>query len=988
MLEKRANVENVLIKSLPAWAVACVAACTLLSLGLFGWVVVELTRSMTAIGGQLVGLGWAKTFGFDMPLLVFMMCLGDQVCAPGANHALEQSIPYTLVAAAVAPTLAIAAILGKFNQNKHIKMPGQQRWATQDDHKIQLYTEGDKSRPENKQSGYLGYFMQPRGVDTFDLRELKMLMPPVEDRSANTMVIGGTGSGKTSGLFIPAAMNDAIQGNSCVMMDLKYPNKKGLYNMIAFWHRLGRNVQLFTPFSEDTLHLPLLDGVTDRYTALQVADSIMPPPEHQAEVGKHYKNVERDVLASILLAVANHPVPAKRNFREVLRITQFTKTELAHWYQKESLNNPEIKEAMKGLFDRNTAANADMLRGLLSELKIFLNPVLERSTTSQPGHNLDLTLLYREPTLLYIGIEQEYIEDGAGEVLLKLIKRMIDRAGLQEATRQGGILKIHVESSLDEFFNLGKLGNMLRAATTKRERNMGMTLGIQNSSGGRLVYGELAYKAMTDNVMGHTVLLPYGITGEDAAVWSKLLGNTTRIVPTEGTTEQAFLPSPFDRRKTKGQKVERQAFLSPEEFATFTKNEGILLMMGCPPVRIKLPRFDEPWVVKPQGWFRPGVRNKIEVIYRRVMGHSQPGELTDALLTSPAFRARTRATAAADAMPMTPEAMLHAWADAALEQGAPVRLVRASQPAKIYVNLQFDSPVTEEQVEYLVDQKWLARGASQMELRVTETGQALLGEAKVQRLHDAELMGPIMAWMRQRAPLIEHHPVRELLPDTERPEASAYYEAETLAVPSTVLKELLGVVPELPSRRVGTRNLMVISLNDPAALRAAVEAARAADPAAPEARGWGKVRVETSLNQPLPEEKVLGPAGKPAAARNAPKRPKKATSLVSTGDQPSFLTLAQLQDAPGDGVALETPAPVQVVQEAPEPAVQEAAPGVEEVPTQKKKRSPKRTAPASPRRVKEPTTPPVQSADVDAASAVADDDLLRSLSQRHDRGDE
>ncbi|MBZ9752201.1 type IV secretion system DNA-binding domain-containing protein [Deinococcus sp. HMF7620] len=860
MLQKRHNVENVLLKNLPAWLVACMIACVLLFLGGLIYSCAELVRAMAEIGKQLVELGWGRTYNVTHPLLVFGACLGDGTCAPGANKALERAIPYVPFLASVMPLALAAGLFGRYATNPNVKMPGQQRWAVAEDAKIKLYTEGDQERPENRRSGYMGYFMAPAGPEKFDLSKLKMMMPPVEDRCTNTIIISGVGGGKTSGLFIPQLMTDAIQGNSVILFDLKYPNKRGFYNMIAFWHRLGRNIQLFTPFSEDTLHMPLLDAVVDRKTALEVAESLITPPEHQNEVGAHYKNVARDTLASIMLAVANHPVPSKRTFREVLRVAQSTKTELEHWYKQESANNPEIKEAMKGLFDRSAAANADMLRSLVADLKIFFDPILERATTSSAGRNLNLHQVFREPTLLYIGIEQEHIENGSGEALIKLIKRLIDRIGQQEAARVGGVLPIHVEYLFDEFASFGKIGNMLRSTGTNRERNIGMTLGVQNSSQGRLVYGELLYAAMTDNVMGHTILLPYGITGKDAIYWSELLGTTTRVVPTEGVTRDALMPNPFNARRTQGVKVEKQAFLPPEEFATYTKNEGVLIMMGCPPVRIKLPRYDALEVVKGGRWGRKSVPNRIAQVYRNVMGDTAPGVLTDQLLADPTFRLKGRAMTS-ETLPDTPEAMLHAWADAALEQGAKVRLVRASTPHKVYIEIaSFSSPLAEDQVTFLVDQsKWLARGAAGTELRITDTGQALLGEAKMQRFLDSEVVGPIVRWMRQRAQNIEHHPVRESLPDDQRQEAMAYYEFETLAMPSTDLRELLGVVPELPTRRVGTRNLVVVPLNDPARLREAVEKARekAAQQNAGEATGWGKTREVAAAQLPLPKHRVL-----------------------------------------------------------------------------------------------------------------------------------
>ena len=845
MLQKRDNVSNLLDRKKNGWLITGLSLCLLLFIGGMAYGISQTAKVIEHMGEELIGLGWGKVFHSTSPMMVYLRCTLESTCAAAQNRVLGQRFPYNSFIVACIP-LFIGALLIRFRSvTREIKMPGQQRWSNTEDPKIKLYIFGDKERPENRQSGYLGYFMNPLGNNRFDLKQLQMLMPPVEDRCTNTIIIAGIGAGKTSGLFIPMLMMDAIQGNTVILFDLKWPNRRGFYNMIGFWARLGRKVQLFAPFDEhDTLRLPLLAGVTDMKTALEVAESIITPPEYQKEVGEHFKNIERHTLASIILAVANHPVPSKRTFREVLRIAMSTKSELESWYQRESILNPEIKEAMKGVFDRRPDANADMLRGLTSELKIFFNPLLERATTSKEGQNLDLT--FSEPTLHIVAIGQKHIMDGSGEPLIKLIKSIYDRALLDAADREGGSLKIHAEYYQDEFNNTARFGNIMRGTATLRERNIGMTLGVQNNKQGQLVYGELYYDAMTENTMGHTILLPYGITGREAINWSEILGKTSKVVQGFTHSNEVWFPNPFGGRQAASEKVEVQPFLPPEEFPTFTKNEGLMLTMGCPPTRIKLPRFDADYIIKRpwyQFWSHP-VENKIAKVYRNVMGNSQPGELTDRYLADPNFRLGGGATRDLNAPPATPEALFHAWVDELIEQGAKVRLVKAADPPKIYVNTDsFTTALTGPQLDYLIDSgKWLARAQAASELRLTESGQTLLGESKTRQVVNLEFLSPLVRWMKSKATSIEHHPVREALPEEEREAALGYYEFETLALPLGTVKDILGIVPQLPTRRIGTRDLVVLPLNDPTTLAGAIQAAKERE-ANPTPTGWGQERA-------------------------------------------------------------------------------------------------------------------------------------------------
>ncbi|WP_353541018.1 type IV secretory system conjugative DNA transfer family protein [Deinococcus xinjiangensis] len=856
---------------------------------------------MNHIGEELIKLGWDKVFHATSPMMVYLRCTLETQCAAAQNKVLTQLFPYKSFIMACIPLLG-AALLFRFRTvTREVKMPGQQRWANETDQKIKLYIMGDTKRPENKQSGYLGYFMNPLGNNRFDLKKLQMLMPPVEDRCTNTVIIAGVGAGKTSGLFIPMLMMDAIQGNTVILFDLKWPNRKGFYNIIGFWAKLGRKVQVFAPFEErDTLRLPLLAGVQDMKTALEVADSIITPPEYQKEVGEHYKNIERTTLASIILAVANHPVPSKRTFREVLRIAQSTKNELDVWYQRESIHNPDIKEAMKGVFDRSPAANADMLRGLVSELKIFFNPLLERATTASEGQNLDLS--FTEPTLHVVAIGQEHIMDGSGEPLIKVIKRIYDRALLEASNRDGGSLKIHAEYYQDEFNNSARFGNMMRSTATLRERNIGMTLGVQNSKQGQLVYGELYYEAMTENTIGHTILLPYGITGREAMNWSEILGKTTKVVQSFTHSNEAWFPNPFGGRQSAGERVEVQPFLPAEEFPTFTKNEGLIMTMGCPPTRIKLPRFDARYIVERpwyQFWVNP-VENRIAKVYRNVMGNTKPGELTDQYLADPKFRLGGGANREAKEAPITPEALFHAWVDEIIDQGAKIRLVKATEPPKIYIHTDsFKTSLTSLQLDYLIEQgKWIARAQNSSELRISESGIALLGEAKTKQVINLEFLSPLVRWMRAKAGSIEHHPIREALPEDQRDIALGYYEYESLALPLGTAKDLLGVVPQLPTKRIGTRDMVIIPLNDPARLESSIMAAREHQ-ISPSPTGWGKERVKRQAElaaQALEEAVNEESDPKPKAAKTPRKKPSSKSLLEQHREETEAKQEAQAKE--------------------------------------------------------------------------------------------
>ena len=162
--------------------------------------------------------------------------------------------------------------------------------------------------------------------------------------------------------------------------------------------------------------------------------AIIPPPENKEETGAFYKDTERRALAAMILAIAQSPTPT---MRELHRLGHMNVQEFESWYKRQQ--NPEIRQALKALFDLKVEQISATLAGVINKLSIFYNPNVSRATTAgdNPAEIIDYEKLAQEGGLLLIGIETQNIQEGDGAILIQLIKRRLDRALLDIAARTG-----------------------------------------------------------------------------------------------------------------------------------------------------------------------------------------------------------------------------------------------------------------------------------------------------------------------------------------------------------------------------------------------------------------------------------------------------------------------------------------------------------------------------------------------------------------------
>ncbi|MFC4455188.1 type IV secretory system conjugative DNA transfer family protein [Deinococcus sonorensis] len=901
-------------RALPRWAlIAIMAALVLLLAAVLVWGgrrgqqvllqsghTLETTR-LRQPGGR--SITWAQVFQTQGPLPTALRCSVDAHCSPWLAAQWHRGFPEQEVFGSVALLILSAMVTSRaLTRPERAKNPGQAKWASRSDPGIEAITDryenGSNRRSRRPRRAwrddprglYVGHLIPWReGELRHDYRDTSAALFPVSVRYENVLVMGAPGSGKTRTIFRPNILMDLYAGRTAVVVDFKFPQTdSSFYDLVGAARALSRPTYLFTPFSERSMRLPLLSTITNMDEALSFARCVVAPPEFAPEAGAYFKDNERATLAAFALSVATGPVPS---MKELQRLSFMTKAELEQWIGAQTI--PEVRQALRGVTEMRDHEIRGMLNGIRNRLQIFGNPNVSRATTAEPGEDIDLVEVFRQGGLLYIGIEQEYMQDGVGEVLLQLIKRRLDLAILQAVKpMKGARLEIPATLYLDELANLGRLPYLMTSLSSMRSRNVGTMIGLQNTEQGKVVYGRDYWAALSTNNIGTRIVFLWGTEGEGQDELSRRLGEMTVQEKTRTASKHPWFSAPWsqERRQGETEKLSTRPLLTIEEIQRHAPNHAVVFAKGLNPALVATTALEYP---------TEDLRDK----------DGQYHEIPNALyrLWQPLERydlARLAVEATQDQqVHLTPGQVSHpaesaedrfrGWVRDLARLGVQARM--QDNDRKLKVMLRKDSLPTEQAqlTDYLKMQGWLGDSQDGAELTITQEGIRVLGDALQHDLHLIVAAGAALHWAREHAAEVEGL--------SASGEVSGVYTAETLAIPREVALAIYRVVPDLPRLRRGHRELVVLPLQQPDELEAGVR--RALD--------QEQQRKATQAKVPSPakaEGDAVQPNAQPAPQHVAPAGPseKKPTVVPDAPQGPAAANATPTQAAPSGDAA--TPA--------------------------------------------------------------------------------
>lgn len=737
------------------------------------WLLVFILSILLILGGMAYGF-WTFTRGIMEAWQELqkggvspLQCLGNRACSrwfqDRAASRFDANLPYYLL-----PLLPLAALARVKLNEKPRKAPGMSRFATEGD--LHRYLHG------KEQSGWLGLYQG------------KPLQYPKRVRFAHTLVLGQPGAGKTSRFYEPNLVMDALEGNSVVVIDLKWPNTQGFPRFIPFFESTGHRIELFLPYTEGTKKLPLLKDAADPLVAMEIAEGII-PVDQKTNVMSFYKEQERAILSVLLRLEAT---AGTGSLGRLVRLLKGGYEEVKSFVL--DLGDERAKEEMGFFIDLHPNQRAGLIAGLLGKLQPFDDPRLEQATSrGEEEEEIDVTRLAREKTFFYIGIPQDQLMEGVGQVFLQMLVRYINRTLLREARHHGGRCPVPVIIYLDEWANLGYLPGMDVMLATVRERQIAYVLTLQNLHQGVKDYGEAEFRAIVNN-LGHWVIFPYAISIEDRMYLSRFMGETTAYETAVGRGWKGAIPI-FDPHLQVVEKEVARALLSPLEMNEFQEGQALVVGPGIYPVTTWLPRVDEPKIggyknpLYPYGKHLGKLREAPEEVMAEVERH----------LLAPREERKD-----------TPLARFKEWVGAVLEGQYPVRLYRDPETlalTKIGVERQHlpEPLATPPFLPEWKRQDWVRLENNGKVITLLGKGMEVLPGETLKALERLGLAWKLIRWVKDHRNLVQG-----LSDEVEAP--MAYFEEASLVIPESVYRDIFGEelprVKELLSPKQSTRKGM------------------------------------------------------------------------------------------------------------------------------------------------------------------------------------
>ncbi len=537
------------------------------------WAGYGFVAASEAVARNLLEVGWGRTLGVTEMPAVLVSCAVDSACSSNLELVLAGFDRVTYLAPLIAFG-GLGLLLQSFKRFPTYKPMAAGRWATR--RELRKYLE-----PRTEALvGYLGLiskleWLPPLLWGRWNYRALAI---PEDEFNEHTLVHGPPGSGKTAGLFRPTLFRVCLQGRSAVVFDVKYPDQRqGLLACVDEFRALGRRVEVFTPYALHSGALDLFIGCETFDKALEVATVFVPLSDGE---DRYYRDMERRLLAGLIL-----DGKLKRGVRldEILERLNGGIAALEGFVRQ----NPHLSAKLRTFLELPKDRLAGAMTGLAATLEPFTRGAIP-ARLSGDGQKIDLERVFREPTLLYIGIPQADVIAGHGALLMRLVKRVVDDAGLRVAqTSSDGRVPIGTGVYLDELLNLGRLENLENMLATLRSRGIGYVLGVQGDDQGRGLYKREGWGAI-QKTCRHKVYFLGALDPRDALEVSQSLGETTVF-------EQTLNESGGEGGERRGSTTReaKRALVPMEEMLSWARFHAVVIARNLAPFKVMcLPLFD------------------------------------------------------------------------------------------------------------------------------------------------------------------------------------------------------------------------------------------------------------------------------------------------------------------------------------------------------------------------------------------------------------
>jgi len=387
----------------------------------------------------------------------------------------------------------------------------------------------------------------------------------------HTLLFAPTGSGKGVGFVIP---NLLFWQESCVVHDIKLEN----HQLTSGWREsIGQKCYVWAPGDPDgnTHCYNPIDWVSTKPGQMvddvqKLASLILPKQEF-------WENEARSLFLGVVLYLIADPSKPK-SFGEVVRTLRSDDVVYNLAVAMDTLGkqmHPVAYMNLAAFLQKPDKERGSVISTLNSSVELWANPLIDTATATS---DFNVQMFKKEKTTVYVGLTPDNLKrlQPLMQIFYQQSTEFLSRK-MPGKDEPFGVLFI-----LDEFPTLGKMDSFMTGIAYFRGYRVRLFLIIQDTQQLKGIYEESGMNSFLSN---STYRVTFAANNVDTAnLISQLCGNKT--VQQESYSKGKLFESIFSSSPVNVSEVQR-ALLLPQEVIGLPRDEQIVLIESCPPIKSK-----------------------------------------------------------------------------------------------------------------------------------------------------------------------------------------------------------------------------------------------------------------------------------------------------------------------------------------------------------------------------------------------------------------
>lgn len=303
------------------------------------------------------------------------------------------------------------------------------------------------------------------------------------------IIIGPTGAGKSTAIFIPNLLQDNSFNNSDSSIVITDP-KGEIYDLTAnYQYSIGRNVKVFSPYdSARSIHYNPLDFCKNKSEVISLARDILVSGNKAVELRNGgggnkdsvWINMATPLFASVLLYVYSLGKPHNTIANALRILVNKDEDSLKELLLNEKDKDIEFQYKMYEKCITSPATTGSIQITLVSNVQSFLTPDLERITAYSDFKFEDLR---RRKTILYLiyPVEKSY---DLSPITSIFFDQLFNKCKVLDKEEHLSICCL-----FEEFGNVGAIPNFSIHASTLRSHKIALIVCLQDKMQLKSLYG-------------------------------------------------------------------------------------------------------------------------------------------------------------------------------------------------------------------------------------------------------------------------------------------------------------------------------------------------------------------------------------------------------------------------------------------------------------------------------------------------------------------